>query len=97
MFQVMDNPSTKMSKQKSYKSPVRKLLKFFEKSRDNWKEKYQITKKENKQLKDKLRVLEASKQKWKSEAMIFRKQLKQNSSMTENTLSDTDTTKKNKI
>jgi len=97
MFQVMDTPNTRMSEQKNYKSPVRKLLKFFEKSRDNWKEKYQLTKKENKQLKDKLRVLEASKQKWKSEAMTFRKKLKQSSAVIENIPPDTDTPKKNRI
>jgi hypothetical protein len=88
MFQVMDNPNTRMSEQKSYKSPAKKLLKFFEKSRDNWKEKYQENKKENKQLKDKIRILKASKQKWKDEAMTLRRQLKQSPVVTESNPSD---------
>ena len=49
-----------MLEQNSYKSPVRKLVNFFEKSRDNWKEKYQRNKKENKKLKNKVCALKAS-------------------------------------
>jgi hypothetical protein len=66
-----------MLEQNSYKSPVRKLVNFFEKSRDNWKEKYQLNKKENKKLKNKVCSLKASQQKWKSETLLLRKQLKQ--------------------
>ncbi len=32
--------------EKTYKSPLKKLVKFFEKSRDNWKNKYFKKKKE---------------------------------------------------
>ena len=37
-----------------YKSPLRKLVRFFEKSRDNWKQKYQQARQEIKSLKNKL-------------------------------------------
>ncbi|MCK5905151.1 MAG: hypothetical protein KAG86_07690 [Gammaproteobacteria bacterium] len=65
-----------MSNQSSYKSPVRKLVKFFEQSRDQWKEKHQTTKKTNKYLKNRIRTLQASKAKWREEALDLRKQLK---------------------
>ncbi|NOQ34714.1 MAG: hypothetical protein GQ569_02330 [Methylococcaceae bacterium] len=59
-----------------YKSPLRKLVQFFEKSRDSWKAKSLKNKKENRQLKKKLRTLETSKKRWKDEAINLRKQLK---------------------
>lgn len=37
-----------------YKSPIRKLALFFEKSRDNWKSKYQESRKKIKALNNKL-------------------------------------------
>ncbi len=37
-----------------YKSPLRKLVIFFEKSRDKWKQKYQPSRKDIKSLKNKL-------------------------------------------
>jgi hypothetical protein len=79
----------------NYKSPVRKLVNFFEKSRDNWKEKYQINKKENKKLKNKVCALKASQQKWKNETLLLRKQLKQAVINTENVLLES--AKKNSI
>jgi len=60
----------------SYKSPLRKLVIFFEKSRDNWKQKSLEHKKENRRLNKKLRVLETAKKRWKNEAITLRKQLK---------------------
>jgi len=73
-----------MFEQNTYKSPVRKLVNFFEKSRDNWKEKYQLTKKQNKKLKNKVCTLKSSQQKWKSETLLLRKQLNQTVINTEN-------------
>lgn len=84
-----------MLKQNSYKSPVRKLVNFFEKSRDNWKEKYQRNKKENQKLKNKVCALKTSQQKWKSETLLLRKQLKQAAINTENIISEP--AKKNRI
>ncbi|NOR80116.1 MAG: hypothetical protein GQ529_04670 [Methyloprofundus sp.] len=69
-----------------YKSPLRKLVQFFEKSRDSWKEKSLANKKENRQLKKKLRVLETAKKRWKDEAINLRKQLKNLDQTTENNL-----------
>jgi hypothetical protein len=79
----------------SNKSPVKKLVNFFEKSRDNWKEKYQLNKKENKTLKNKVCSLKASQQKWKSETLLLRKQLKQAAINTENIIPEP--AKKNRI
>jgi len=51
---------------KSYKSPQRKLVRFFEKSRNQWKAKCHKAKSTVKQLKNKVRFLEESRQQWKS-------------------------------
>lgn len=53
---------------KPYKSPQRKLVRFFERSRDQWKGKCRETKAVLKQLKKKRRGLEATQQRWKSRA-----------------------------
>lgn len=53
-------------KEKTYKSPRRKLVKFFEKSRDQWKNKCQEAKKAVKLLKNRNRFLETSKEHLKS-------------------------------
>lgn len=50
---------------KSYKSPQRKLVRFFERSRNQWKAKCQEAKSKVKQLKNKVRFLEESRQHWK--------------------------------
>lgn len=84
-----------MLEQNSYKSPVRKLVNFFEKSRDNWKEKYQRNKKENQKLKNKVCALKTSQQKWKSETLLLRKQVKEAAINTENIISEP--AKKNRI
>ncbi|MHC4691025.1 MAG: hypothetical protein ACYS5F_15570 [Planctomycetota bacterium] len=52
----------------SYKSPQRKLIKFFEKSRDQWKAKCLVSKQELKRLKNRIRFLEKSKAHWKDRA-----------------------------
>ena len=44
-----------------YKSPARKLVVFFEKSRDKWKAKYQEIKITVKRLQNRIRFLETSK------------------------------------
>ena len=46
---------------KDYKSPMRKLVKFFEKSRDSWKTKCQEAKYKVKILQNKVRYLEKRK------------------------------------
>jgi hypothetical protein len=48
-------------KDKFYTSPIRKLARFFEKSRDNWKAKYKRVKADRKRLQNQARRLEKSK------------------------------------
>lgn len=56
---------------KEYKSPRRKLVKFFETSRDKWKEKCLEAKYQIKLLKIKIRNLENSKAKYKNHAKEY--------------------------
>jgi predicted nucleic acid-binding Zn-ribbon protein len=73
---------------KSYKSPRYKLVAFFKKSRDQWKDKYQDAKLKNKKLEHKVRTINESRQKWKDEAILLRKELKKvTATTTENSLS----------
>ncbi len=53
--------STQSSDDKKYKSPLRKLVKFFEKSRNNWRAKYQELKYKMKLMQNKIRYLEKRK------------------------------------
>ena len=59
-----------------YKTPLHKLVPFFKKSRDKWKEKYMAVKEDSKRLINRLRRLEESKNKWKKEALELRKENK---------------------
>lgn len=52
----------------SYRTPVRKLLRFFRKSRDQWKSKCQAAKQENKSLKIRLAKMTKSRNRWKVKA-----------------------------
>ena len=60
-----------------YKSPLRKLVTFFENSRNQWKEKYQLAKKTIKRLSNRVRYLEQSKEQWKQKAIALEQELKQ--------------------
>ena len=62
-------------KAKTYKSPVRKLVRFFEKSRDQWKAKCLETKATAKGLKHRIRYLEQNKAEWKTKAKELEKEL----------------------
>ncbi len=53
--------SNQSSDDKKYKSPLRKLVKFFEKSRNNWKAKYQELKYKMKLMQNKIWYLEKRK------------------------------------
>lgn len=55
------------TKDKVYKSPVRKLARFFEKSRDQWKAKCREAKAQVKLLEKRVRFLEGSRDRWKSQ------------------------------
>lgn len=50
---------------KTYRSPKRKLVRFFEKSRDQWKAKYLEVKKRIKRQQNRIRFLERSKEQYK--------------------------------
>ncbi len=54
-----------------YSSPPRKLLRFFLKSRDQWKAKCQHAKTTVKRLENRVRFLEKSKEQWKSKAQAL--------------------------
>ena len=57
-----------MSETKLYKSPIHKLLPFFEKSRDGWKEKHRRVKAQNKLLSNQVRAVEKSRERWRQQA-----------------------------
>ena len=60
-----------------YKSPTRKLLQFFEKSRDGWKRKCLEAKVRVKRLGNRVRSLQRSRDQWKEQAMGQREELRQ--------------------
>ncbi len=57
----MDKKAVQISATKIYKSPKRKLVRFFEKSRNKWKDKCQQAKYQIKLLRNKIRYLENNK------------------------------------
>jgi histidinol-phosphate/aromatic aminotransferase/cobyric acid decarboxylase-like protein len=61
--------------EKTYKSPRRKLVRFFEKSRDQWKAKCLEAKATAKALKHRIRYLEKSKAEWKTKAKELEQEL----------------------
>ena len=62
-------------KAKTYKSPIKKLVRFFEKSRDQWKAKCLEAKATAKGLKHRIRYLEQSKAEWKTKAKELEQEL----------------------
>lgn len=58
-----------------YKSPASKLVRFFRKSRDQWKEKCQERKRLCRKLSNQVRVVEASRRRWKQEAKDARREV----------------------
>ncbi len=62
-------------KAKTYKSPIRKLVRFFENSRDQWKTKCLEAKATAKGLQHRIRYLEQSKVEWKTRAKELEKEL----------------------
>jgi septal ring factor EnvC (AmiA/AmiB activator) len=61
--------------EKAYKSPRSKLVRFFEKSRDQWKAKCLEAKATAKGLKHRIRYLEQSKAEWKTKAKELEQEL----------------------
>lgn len=52
----------------NWKSPVRKLVRFFQRSRDQWKEKYMDKKEGHKLMSNQVRAVEKSRAKWREAA-----------------------------
>lgn len=69
--------SQSLSLGKTYKSPRRKLVKFFEKSRDQWKSKCRDAEALVKRLKNRIRYLEASRDRWKERSQALATELAQ--------------------
>ncbi len=67
---------------KIYRSPVRKLARFFEQSRDQWKAKCRAAKASLKRLKSRVRFLEESRARWKQRAQELAAQLHQQAAET---------------
>ena len=63
------------TEEKIYKSPTRKLVRFFHRSRDQWKAKCLEAKATAKGLKHRIRYLEQSKLEWKTKAKELEKEL----------------------
>ena len=59
----------------SYRSPWRVLARFFEKSRDRWKEKYKKLQERIKALRTELRDLRRSRDRWRAEADTLKQKL----------------------
>jgi hypothetical protein len=62
--------------EKQYKSPVRKLLPFFERSRNRWKQKCAVAKTAVKLLKNQTEKLQRSRDRWKELARERGEELK---------------------
>ena len=62
---------------KTYRSPAKKLLRFFERSRDGWKRKCQAAKRKVKSFDTRLRVLRKNRDRWKGLAKQQQVELKQ--------------------
>jgi len=59
----------------NYQSPLKKLVQFFQESRDNWKNKAQEAKQALKLARNRIRFLEESKAKLKAEVSRLKTQL----------------------
>ena len=56
------------SKNSDWKTPLRKLVRVFQTSRDQWKEKHAQAKAQCKYLSNQVRAVEKSREKWKQDA-----------------------------
>lgn len=61
----------------SWKSPLRKLVTFFEQSRDRWREKYFTKKEQYKLMGNQARAVEKSRAKWREAAEEAQEQVRQ--------------------
>ena len=61
---------------KTYRSPLRKLQRFFERSRNGWKQRCLNAKASIKRLSNRVRKLEASRDRWKERAQQQQEELR---------------------
>lgn len=59
-----------------WKSPLRKLVRFFERSRDQWKNKHQKMKVEHKLMSNQVRAVENSRERWAKKAKEAQRQVR---------------------
>ena len=57
------------------KSPVRKLVRFFRRSRDNWKEKHHAMKRKCRRLANQAAAVEKSREQWRAQAQHLRQRV----------------------
>lgn len=62
---------------RTFKSPARKLVRFFESSRDKWKQKYRESQRVRKQLSNQVRAVEKSREHWRDVARQERERAQQ--------------------
>jgi hypothetical protein len=74
---VMEHVMAAIDEDKLFISPVRKLVRFFRRSRDGWKEKCQTAKAQVKQLKNGSCALRKSRDRWKDLAKRQAEELRQ--------------------
>ncbi len=55
---------------REFKSPVLKLTRFFERSRDNWKSKHRVIKQQCRKLENQVRAVEKSRAHWREQAKL---------------------------
>jgi hypothetical protein len=66
-----------VTEEEEYRSPQRKLVRFFERSRNGWKQKCQQAKALVKRLKNGTQALKKSRSRWKTLAKRQREELRQ--------------------
>jgi chromosome segregation ATPase len=60
-----------------WKSPLKKLVRFFQRSRDQWKTKYAAKKQQYKRMSNQARAVEKSRAKWRQVAEQAQQQVRQ--------------------
>ena len=61
----------------NWKSPLRKLVRFFQRSRDRWKAKYAAKKQQYKLMSNQVRAVEKSRAQWKQAAEQAQQQIRE--------------------
>ena len=66
-----------LAMEQAHKSPIRKLLNFFETSRDKWKEKHHDVKAKLKKEQNQVRAVENSRERWRKQAEELGKRVRE--------------------